>query len=347
MRARHVIGSFDVVISGGGLAGLTSAVMLAHAGKRVALLERRGTLGWELGRARRLFVDLERWSYLSSSIDELHHRLKRERAYENGVIRAPLAEFALDAWLMDVGVQPLFFTWPTSVESRTGRVEGVTIATKAGYQRILAPCVIETDDHGRLVRHRSEENTGDLHVRSLTLIGLEGEAAAKVGAVNQGLADAFGSYTISVRLTLDGQAQIDIGFSEATYPERELALTRLVPEIMTALRRFAGWEEAALAYIADDEWSQPPIRVATQAHDGPEVGRLVGSEGEAQIPVHATDLIASEPSGLFLAGPWLAPALAASTTEELAIINRILLGELVSEVVLQHHDLNAFTEGGR
>jgi phytoene dehydrogenase-like protein len=39
--------SYDVIVSGGGLTGLAAAVCLAEQGQRVALVERRGTLGWK------------------------------------------------------------------------------------------------------------------------------------------------------------------------------------------------------------------------------------------------------------------------------------------------------------
>src|SRR5437773_899789 len=45
----HIDGSFDTVIIGAGLAGLTAATYLARARKRVLVLERAGEVG---GRAR-------------------------------------------------------------------------------------------------------------------------------------------------------------------------------------------------------------------------------------------------------------------------------------------------------
>lgn len=49
---------YDVVISRGGLTCLVTGASLAGHGYKVAIVERRSTLGWEIARARRVFVRL-------------------------------------------------------------------------------------------------------------------------------------------------------------------------------------------------------------------------------------------------------------------------------------------------
>ena len=91
---------FDVIVSGGGLTGVVCAVQLARSGRRVGLVERRGTLGWEIGRAG-VFLDLKRWSEHSPILRELEGRLAREKAEVGKALSAPVVEFVLDAWVME------------------------------------------------------------------------------------------------------------------------------------------------------------------------------------------------------------------------------------------------------
>ena len=101
---------FDVIVSGGGLTGVVCAVRLARSGRRVVLVERRGSLGWEIGRARRVFLDLTRWRSLSPTLQELEERFRRVHAMADGVLSAPVVELALDAWILRWSPAPLLYT---------------------------------------------------------------------------------------------------------------------------------------------------------------------------------------------------------------------------------------------
>lgn len=325
----------DVIVSGGGLAGVACAQVLARAGQRVTLAERRGTLGWEIGRARRAFLDLEAARQHSPLLAELYDGLSRAGAYADGVLRAPLVELELDRWLIESGVRPLFHAWPVAMEVDGDRVAGVTLATKSGYRSLRVPCVIETDQYGRLVRPYSTSQDNTAAVRACIVIGVEPQIAARGAQAVASLPDPIRAHVVRLAPLVGGQVQLDVQLTEGSYQAREQAFSRLLPQVLAALRQAEGWEQAALAYVADDEWAKPAIAVPTAPPQGPKLGHLVGPGNGAQTPVLASDVVMDGLGGLYLAGPWIAPALAASAGEAAALLNRVLLGEMVGRFVVQ------------
>lgn len=337
---------FDVIVSGGGLTGVVCAVRLARSGRRVVLVERRGSLGWEIGRARRVFLDLTRWRSLSPTLQELEERFRRVHAMADGVLSAPVVELALDAWIRDAGVQPLFFTQAVRLATAEGVTTGATVATKSGYMQLTAPLVVETDQLGRLARDEALDlglrpnsaprpapgsATHRSPVRSCILIGVPAEAAQHAGPVAERLAARFGPSAVTVRPAFPGQVQLDLHPAGHTYADREHALATLIPEVLAEIRRVPGWEQASLAYIADDEWAPPPFCLPGAPPQGARLGSLIGPAGH--VPICESDVVAGAPHGLYLAGPWIAKMVIASQTDELALINRILLGDLVAGAI--------------
>jgi NADPH-dependent 2,4-dienoyl-CoA reductase/sulfur reductase-like enzyme len=63
-RRVPVVGEYDVVVAGGGVAGIAAAVSAARAGMRTALIERQGSLGGTATLAEFLTVFGEEMPYL-------------------------------------------------------------------------------------------------------------------------------------------------------------------------------------------------------------------------------------------------------------------------------------------
>lgn len=320
-----VYGTFDAVVSGGGLCGAVCAVVLARQGARVLLVERRTALGWEVGRARRVFLDLDELSVLSEGLRELRDLLSQHQAYAEGVVQPAVAELALDHWLATSGCECLFQAWPVEIAVQNDRVAELIVATGEGYQRVITPCVVETDDNGRLVTGERTVAVQRAVVRSVLLHGVEAPHAGDWEF-------AHDAHQVRVRTVFPGQAQLDVSLPQETYWEREQVFARLVPALLPRVRSHAGFSGAWLAHIADEEWSLPALRVERPREEGPLLGHLLDADGARPAPVFTSDMVSRPVQGLYLAGPWLA-CCPPCPAEQIALANRVLLGEWAGALV--------------
>ncbi len=333
-RQRQVPSSrqYDVAISGGGLTGLAAGISLAESGHKVVIVERRGTLGWEIGRARRVHLRLDDAKDYSPLAARLTEELTRHSPFLAGTLRAPVAELIFDRWVEQQGVDVLFHGWPVRVDTRAGRVSGITVGAKEGYLQLAASWVVETDDAGRLVAHDLRQVCPPAGVIRSVIVN--GSQVGKEMRVDLG--PELGE--VSVRPLEKDVAQIDIGLTSNAYPERESQFSEKLKALLTGLRsQVVGLRDCRLLYIADDEWHMPPFSVRETAlmDDSTPIGYwLTSDEGKpVAVDLRAGELQAAAQPGLILAGPWLPGYRRASTDETTHILNRMLLGEAVARYV--------------
>lgn len=156
VRQTEVLGHFDVVVLGGGPAGLAAAVSAAGGGARTLLVERYGFLGGmgtaggvtnfaglygrRQGQVQQLVrgvVDelLDRIDHLgglNEPQDGLQGRI-RVRSYDVAAYKC-----AADAWLLASGVQLLFHALAVGVQMDGCRVDALLVETRSGRRAILA-----------------------------------------------------------------------------------------------------------------------------------------------------------------------------------------------------------------
>lgn len=160
-RTLPVYGEFDVVVIGGGPAGLAASVSAARHGARTLLVERYGFLGG-MGTAGGVtnFAGLygrkngEMQQVVHGVVDELLERIDalgglnqpqdgmlgriRVRSYDVSAYKC-----AADQWLLSAGVQLLFHAWAAAVVMDGPAIAALVVETKSGRQAIRAQRFID------------------------------------------------------------------------------------------------------------------------------------------------------------------------------------------------------------
>ena len=160
-RTLPVYGEFDVVVIGGGPAGLAASVSAAKRGARTLLVERYGFLGG-MGTAGGVtnFAGLygrrngEMQQLVHGVVDDLLARIDalgglnqpqdgmagriRVRSYDVSAYKC-----AADQLLLSAGVFILFHAWAAAVLMKDTAIEALVVETKSGRQAIRARCFID------------------------------------------------------------------------------------------------------------------------------------------------------------------------------------------------------------
>ena len=171
-REVPLFGSFDVVVLGGGPAGIAAAAMAARVGAQVLLVERYGFLGG-MGTAAGVTNFCGLHANVHGTIRQVVHGiaddlLKRMRALDGlnephlifGKIHAQAYDMsafkcAADALLVDAGVDLLFHALAAGVaRADDGRIETLFVETKSGRFAIRGCVFIDCSGDGEIA-HRA------------------------------------------------------------------------------------------------------------------------------------------------------------------------------------------------
>ena len=158
-RTIPVYGEFDVVVCGGGVAGVAAAACAARCGASVILLERYGYLGGLATGGLVITVPP-----LDNGFNgEVRLRLEEARTYQecansgddpsvDGLIAVDpeILKFELLTLLLDSGARLLLHTAVVGSLTDDGRVTGVIVESKAGRLAIRAGVVVDTTGDGDL-----------------------------------------------------------------------------------------------------------------------------------------------------------------------------------------------------
>jgi ribulose 1,5-bisphosphate synthetase/thiazole synthase len=146
-RKIPVIEQADVVVVGGGTAGLPAAVAAARSGAKTVLVERWGYTGGAAVGGLVITVPKNAgiWGIQQEFYDELKKLggvrfLKKEQWYN---VSAPYCKYLGDQYLKRAGVVILYHSWFADVIRNGNRIEAVIIENKSGRQAVQAKVVVD------------------------------------------------------------------------------------------------------------------------------------------------------------------------------------------------------------
>jgi flavin-dependent dehydrogenase len=142
-----LIREVDVLIVGGGLAGISAAKACAVAGLKVLILESGTFLGYEIGRWQRPWL---RWNEENSELIKEWFPVEAVDKYNNGDI-VPLHmdryKRKLEDAVQEAGVEILYGCQVIALEFKDD-IYNVNIANKSGRQTIYAKWIVDTTETG-------------------------------------------------------------------------------------------------------------------------------------------------------------------------------------------------------
>jgi len=160
-RTTPVVGDFDVIVAGGGPAGVIAAVAASRGGARTLLIERYGFVGGMSTSA--LVTPISEFrvagqQHIGGIPLELMQRAAElggaeiERDSGNWPVNDEIMKLAAQRMLLESGVTLLFHSWFSDVVAEGGHVSHVIVQNKAGRVAYACKMVIDCTGDADVVR---------------------------------------------------------------------------------------------------------------------------------------------------------------------------------------------------
>lgn len=130
---------YDLIVAGGGFAGVAAALSAAQEGCKVLLLEKGNSLG---GAATNCLVNpfMQYWTTIDGKrvdlsagvFKEIHDRLKASNALRGESFLEEELKFILNDMMREAGVDVLFHTYVSSVEKNDNCINCIRVSTISG-----------------------------------------------------------------------------------------------------------------------------------------------------------------------------------------------------------------------
>ncbi|WP_300265448.1 FAD-dependent oxidoreductase, partial [Microbacterium sp.] len=160
-KSTPVVGDFDVIVTGGGPAGVIAAIAAARGGARTLLIERYGFVGGMSTSA--LVTPISEFrvggqQHIGGIPLELMRRAAElggaelERDSGNWPVNDEILKLAAQRMLLESGVTLLFHSWFADVVADDGTVSHVIVQNKAGRTAYACKVVIDCTGDADVVR---------------------------------------------------------------------------------------------------------------------------------------------------------------------------------------------------
>lgn len=141
---------FDIIVCGGGTAGVAAAIAAARNGAQTLLVERNGCLGGILTQGNVSYImDLNGKQGFAL---EFVKRLIEEKAAKGVAVHVDLdpemAKYLLEELCLEAGVTLQYYTEVTGVVKDGARISSIQTYSKSGFENIEATMVIDTTGDG-------------------------------------------------------------------------------------------------------------------------------------------------------------------------------------------------------
>ncbi|NLY02598.1 MAG: FAD-dependent oxidoreductase [Rhodopirellula sp.] len=149
-RQTPVAADVDVLVIGGGPAGVGAALAAAREGARTLLIERHGMLGgvWTAG-IMNPFFDFHRKGWI---VAELIERLKKADAFRawkfSWTFDTEMMRLLLETLFAEAGAECWYYSFAADTIVEAGRVRGVVVESKSGREAVLAKTIIDCTGDG-------------------------------------------------------------------------------------------------------------------------------------------------------------------------------------------------------
>ena len=261
----------DVAVFGGGLCGVAAARELARQGRRVALIERRPVLGWEIT-----------WAFHSEGFFELSDRTAwffEAMAAAGGVrdflFDPTIAEVVLDQEATKAGIDVLLYAQPVAIGLAGGAVTGVLVGTKQGEFAVRARGFVDATENALLWRLAGSEVAAKADGPGRLTLFLNNVAASAAERPRE-LGDVAGCRDVLVRPSVwPGEAAV-----EFTVDACDIRLARrALPGLLQWLRaNVDGLANALVTSVGNEPYPLSLIQLSnTESIRHPQAANLFGA----------------------------------------------------------------------
>jgi len=146
-----VIAQVDVVVAGGGVAGVAAALQAAGEGLSVVLVEPRNYFGYEFAAPELPTTVPYKPTPEFTLADRLCRRLSQEGAYPGRRVNPVRLKASLHKMVGDEArIKPYLFSWPCGVVMQGNAVRGLVMSNRSGRQIVLAGAVVDATADARV-----------------------------------------------------------------------------------------------------------------------------------------------------------------------------------------------------
>lgn len=223
---------YEVVVIGGGLSGITAALSVAEHGRKVLLVEKRASLGWEITSAFELDLPDIHLNRSQSVVQSFLNRIRDVGGLRNGCVDPAIVEMLLGRLVTEVKCGLLLYTRPVKILRSADGISGIVVGNKNGEITIRGRICVDATENGFIWR--------ETEVGFANLTSVAGRQSFFLNGVDEDLSlprkvyEMKGVENITLRPTAwKGEIRVTFELSEDT----SKAARQAIPGVLSHVRR--------------------------------------------------------------------------------------------------------------